>query len=110
MASPRRWPQGLRSGPPASNEGLGPQVAGFTRPHSSRSITISDGIFASASRTPRKVAIREGERSLTYAQLAERIVRLANAVHGHFGLGHGDRAAVFMPNRIEYLEIVCGLS
>src|SRR6185295_15608706 len=23
---------------------------------------------------------------------------------------HGDRAAVFMPNRIEYLEIVCGLS
>ena len=85
-------------------------MPGFTRPHSSRSITISDGIFASASRTPRKVALREGERTLTYAQLAERIVRLANVVHRNFGLAHGDRAAVFMPNRIEYLEIVCGLS
>jgi long-chain acyl-CoA synthetase len=89
---------------------LGPLVAGIIRPHSSRSITISDGIFASASRTPRKVAIREGERSLTYAQLAERTVRVANVMHGHFGLAHGDRVAVFMPNRIEYLEIVCGLS
>ena len=89
---------------------MGPLVAGITRPHSSRSITIADGIFASASRTPRKVAIREGERSLTYTQLAERTVRVANVVHGHFGLAHGDRAAVFMPNRIEYLEIVCGLS
>jgi len=85
-------------------------MPGFTRLHSSRSITISDGIFASANRTPRKVALREGERTLTYSQLAERIVRLANAVHGSFGLVHGDRAAVFMPNRIEYLEIVCGLS
>ncbi len=85
-------------------------MPGISRLNGSRSITISDGIFASASRTPRKVAIREGERSLTYAQLAERIVRLANVVHGRFGLAHGDRAAVFMPNRIEYLEIVCGLS
>jgi long-chain acyl-CoA synthetase len=25
-------------------------------------------------------------------------------------LAHGERAAVLMPNRIEYLEIVCGLS
>ena len=37
-------------------------------------------------------------------------MRLANVVHGHFNLAHGERAAVFMPNRIEYLEIVCGLS
>ena len=85
-------------------------MPGFARPRSSQSITIADGIFASASRTPQKVAIREAERSLTYSRLAERIVRLANVVHGHFNLAHGERAAVFMPNRIEYLEIVCGLS
>ncbi|WP_068026305.1 class I adenylate-forming enzyme family protein [Rhodoplanes sp. Z2-YC6860] len=85
-------------------------MPGFVRKHSSNSITIADGIFASASRTPQKIAIREGERSLTYSRLAERIVRLANVVHGHFGLAHGERAAVLMPNRIEYLEIVCGLS
>src|SRR3954467_298781 len=85
-------------------------MPGFARPRSSRSITIADGIFASASRTPQKIAIREGERSLTFSKLAERIVRLANVVHGHFGLAHGERAAVLMPNRLEYLEIVCGLS
>ena len=85
-------------------------MPGFARPRSSHSITIADGIFASASRTPQKMAIREGERSLTYASLAERILRLANVAHGHFDLAHGERAAVFMPNRMEYLEIVCGLS
>lgn len=85
-------------------------MAAFARPRSSRSITISDGIFASASRTPDKIAIREGERSLTYARLAERVLRVANVAHGHFGLAHGERAAVLMPNRLEYLELVCGLS
>jgi long-chain acyl-CoA synthetase len=82
----------------------------FARPNSSRSITIADGIFASAARTPAKIAIREGARSLNYARLAERILRVANLAHGHFGLNHSDRAAVLMPNRLEYLEIVCGLS
>ena len=85
-------------------------MAAFARPHSSRSITISDGVFASASRTPDKMAVREGERSLTYAKLAERVLRVANMAHGGFGLELGARAAVLMPNRLEYLEIVCGLS
>ncbi|MGB8242561.1 MAG: class I adenylate-forming enzyme family protein, partial [Pseudolabrys sp.] len=85
-------------------------MAGFARQHASRSITIADGIFASASRTPGKTAIRQDERSLTYSSLAERILRVANMAHGHFGLAHGERAAIFMPNRIEYLELVCGLS
>jgi len=73
-----------------------------------RSVTVSDGIFAAAARTPRKVAIREGERELTYAALAERIVRVAHA--GRALLGGRGRAAVMMRNRIEYLEIICGLS
>ena len=85
-------------------------MAAFVRPHSSRSITISDGVFASASRTPAKTAIREGERSLSYAKLAERVLRVANLAHGRFGLARGQRAAVLMPNRLEYIELVCGLS
>lgn len=72
-----------------------------------RSITIFDGIFAAASRTPRKVAIRESARELTYEGLASRILKLAHAARG---LSAGGRAAIMMPNRIEYLEIVCGLS
>lgn len=74
-----------------------------------QSIAIFDGIFASAGRSPRKVAIRENERELTYAEMAERIVRVANAARGLLGTSRG-RGAVIMPNCIEYLEIVCGLA
>ncbi|HYF18000.1 MAG TPA: AMP-binding protein [Ramlibacter sp.] len=71
---------------------------------------IADGIRAAAARAPRKVAVTEGRRRLTYAALVERIDRVANVAHAGLGLRHGERAAVLMPNRLEYLELVCGLS
>jgi acyl-CoA synthetase (AMP-forming)/AMP-acid ligase II len=80
------------------------------RSGASRSILISDGIRASAGRTPGKVAIRESGRTLTYAQLVERIARVANLVHGGLGLRHGERAAVLSANCLEYLEIVAGMA
>lgn len=75
----------------------------------SRSILIADGMRAAAFRTPEKIAIREGERSLRFRQLAERIDRVSNLAHG-LGLRQGDLAAVQCRNRIEYLELVAGLS
>jgi long-chain acyl-CoA synthetase len=80
------------------------------RPGNARGMTISDGIFSAARRTPDKLAIRESGRGLTYTQLAERIRRVANLVHDGLGLRHGDRAAVLLPNRLEYIEIVAGAS
>jgi long-chain acyl-CoA synthetase len=79
------------------------------RPGAARAMLISDGIRASAGRTPGKIALRAGERSLTYAALAQRIGRLANLVRTGFGLRHGERAALFSANCLEYLEIVAGL-
>jgi long-chain acyl-CoA synthetase len=76
----------------------------------SRSILIADGIRAAAARTPRKVAVIESGRRLEYAALVARIDRVANLAHAGLGLAHGDRAAVLLPNRLEYLELVCGLS
>jgi long-chain acyl-CoA synthetase len=73
-------------------------------------ILISDGIRAAGARTPVKVAIREGGRSLTYSAITERIDRVSNLAHAGLGLRHGDRAAVLLPNRLEYMEIICGLS
>jgi long-chain acyl-CoA synthetase len=35
---------------------------------------------------------------------------VANLVHDGFGLRHGERAAVLLPNRLEYMEIVAGAS
>jgi len=73
-------------------------------------MTISDGIFSAARRTPDKLAIRESGRSLTYARLAERIRRVANVAVDGLGLDHGHRVAVLLPNRLEYIEIVAGVS
>jgi long-chain acyl-CoA synthetase len=73
-------------------------------------ILISDGIRAAAARTPDKVAIIEGMRRLTYRAITERIDRVSNLAHSGLGLRHGDRAAILLPNRLEYMEIVCGLS
>ncbi|MBM3525052.1 MAG: acyl--CoA ligase, partial [Alphaproteobacteria bacterium] len=80
------------------------------RAGNSRGITIADGLFAAARRTPDKLAIRDSGRGLSYARLAERIRRVANLVHDGLGLAHGDRAAVLLPNRLEYIEIVAGAS
>jgi long-chain acyl-CoA synthetase len=75
-----------------------------------RGIVIADGILSAARRTPEKLALRESGRGLTYAALASRIRRVANLVHAGLGLGPGDRVAVLLPNRLEYMEIVCGAS
>ncbi|WP_372621926.1 class I adenylate-forming enzyme family protein [Falsiroseomonas sp.] len=82
----------------------------FTRRGASRHMLISDGIRASAGRTPDKVAMRESGRELSYAHLVERIARVANLVHAGLGLRHGERAAVFAANCLEYVEIVCGMA
>jgi long-chain acyl-CoA synthetase len=80
------------------------------RPGGSRSILIADGIRAARFRTPDKVAIKEGSRSLTFRALVERIDRVANFAHAGLGLRHNERAAIFLPNQLEYMELVCGFS
>lgn len=75
----------------------------------SRSILIADGMRSAAFRTPDKIAIREGDRSLSYRKLVERIDRVSHMAVG-LGLGKGDFAAIQCRNRLEYLELVAGLS
>lgn len=50
-----------------------------------------------------RTAVRDGSRSLTYAELEERTNRLANVFLDH-GLGVGDRVALLSTNRQEYIE------
>src|SRR5438105_13734436 len=85
-------------------------MADTVRSGASRSILIADGIRAAAARTPGKIAITESGRTLSFRALVERIDRVANLAHRGLGLRHGDFAAVLLPNRLEYIEIVCGLS
>jgi fatty-acyl-CoA synthase len=52
---------------------------------------------------PAQVALVGGDRSLTYAELARRIRRLANGLR-RLGVGRGDRVAWLGPNHPAFLE------
>lgn len=49
-----------------------------------------------------RIAVTEGERQITYAELGEQSARLVNAL-GSMGLGRGDRIAFLMANCAEYV-------
>jgi long-chain acyl-CoA synthetase len=68
--------------------------------------SVSELVRAQARRTPAALAVVQGERRLDFASLADRLERVATG----FGLAPGERAAVFSPNCLEYLELVLGLS
>jgi len=87
-----------------------PPPSPAARRGASRSILIADGIRSAAARTPDKVAITESARTLTYRELVRRIDRVANLACGGLGLVHGERAAILLPNCMEYIELVAGLS
>ncbi|MCP2164035.1 acyl-CoA synthetase [Goodfellowiella coeruleoviolacea] len=53
--------------------------------------------------TPSRVALVHGQTRLTYRELHERVLRLAQALRG-LGVRHGDRVAYLGPNHPSYLE------
>lgn len=56
-----------------------------------------------------RVAVIEGDRSITYLELEDRSTRLASALIG-LGLNKGDRVADLSFNRLEMIEIDFGLA
>lgn len=73
-------------------------------------LTLRDGIRSVAARDPRAPAVECDGRQLKFGALADRIERVATFVRHGLGLGRGDHAAIFSPNRLEYVELVAGLS
>ncbi|MGH9109620.1 MAG: class I adenylate-forming enzyme family protein [Acidimicrobiales bacterium] len=67
-------------------------------------MNMASGIREFARATPQAVAVVDGSRRLTYAQLMDRSVRLANSLRAH-GLSDGDRVALLSGNRLEYPEV-----
>jgi long-chain acyl-CoA synthetase len=67
------------------------------------------GLLAQAAVRPEQIALRLGDRALTYAELDDRARRAAHALHG-LGVRRGDRVAVMVPNGFEFFEAVhaCG--
>jgi acyl-CoA synthetase (AMP-forming)/AMP-acid ligase II len=78
-------------------------------PEQYRPLTVAGGIHLAARRTPDKVAVLEGSRSMVFAKLSARIGRVARALLD-LGLERGSRVAVLAPNCLEYPELVCGIA
>ena len=71
-------------------------------------MNLGVAIGRSARRTPEAVAVFEGDRVRTYAELDDRTSRLANAILDRFGVGRGERVALLVHNRLEVVEVLGG--
>lgn len=60
-----------------------------------------------ASLQPDAPALLRGSQIVaSYAQMAQRVAAMAAGLVDRYGIGPGDRVAIFMPNRTEYLELM----
>ena len=71
---------------------------------------ISSGVMAGALKHPAKPALLFEGRTLSFAELADRIQRVAALARDELGLRPGDCAAIYAPNCLPYIELVAGLS
>ena len=67
---------------------------------------LSDLIDRNAASAPEKVAIRFGEATFTYADLAVRIAQAARALKSQLDVGRGDRVAILSTNHPDYLVLL----
>lgn len=72
-------------------------------------LNIANGVREFARATPQQLAVVDGARALTYAELGERAARWADALLSR-GLRGGDHVAVCVGNRLEHPEIACGIA
>src|SRR5262245_31585481 len=72
-------------------------------------VRVADVIRRFAAERPEHVALRHGDRALTYAQLDERSNRLAQALLAD-GLGTGSRVAYLGKSAPEVLELLFALA
>ena len=62
---------------------------------------VHELLQATAARVPERLALIEGDETLTYAQLHARVERVAAGLERR-GVGVGDRVALLLPNCIEF--------
>ncbi len=59
-------------------------------------------------KSPDAVALDDGTRQRSWAELADRTARIAHLLRDDLGLAPGDHAAVLMSNRVECVELMTG--
>lgn len=71
----------------------------------STSSTVASFVSARARQYPDRIAVEDGERSVSYAEFQDRMCRLANILKAR-GIGRGSCLAILSENRLEYLEVI----
>ena len=70
-------------------------------------MNIAALLFASARRLPRAPAVALGARPvITYGSLARRVAQLSEGLTATIGLKPGQRVAIYLPNCVDYFEIL----
>ena len=69
--------------------------------------SLGDLVPEAGARHPETVALVAGDRSLTYAQLEDRVGRVAGMLAG-LGVGKGDRVALLLGTVPEFVEVLHG--
>lgn len=64
---------------------------------------LTQGLHRSVQREPDAIAVVDGQRQLTFAQLESRVARLAG-MFTSYGLDRGDRVGILATNCLEYVE------
>ena len=67
---------------------------------------IASSLFNRIRSQPLAPALTFGPRTLSYGELGERSRRLGHALRSTAGLAIGDRVAILMENRGEFLEVL----
>ncbi len=75
-----------------------------------RPLLVSTGVRGSALRTPDKVALTTRDTSITYTALVERLNRIGHFAKMGLGLPQQCHVALMVPNSIDALALVLGLS
>jgi len=68
------------------------------------SLTVGGLFLAEVVSHPHRIALQQGEQTWTYANLNDRVNRLAHVLVAR-GIGRGDRVALLSENRKEYVEL-----
>src|SRR5262245_34137521 len=70
-------------------------------------MNLAQWLTRTARRVPSAPALLAGERVVAdYAQFARQVASAAAALQERFGITAGDRVALIMSNRLEYLELM----
>ena len=69
---------------------------------------LADTFFSRARSDRDAIALSDGRRDVVFGALASRARCLATSLRGPMGLVRGDRAAIWMENRLEFFELLVG--